>query len=36
MVKPGRILDSDEEDFTVGDSWVNARLDLATELQKLI
>lgn len=36
MKKPGRIIDSDDEDFTQGDQWVTAKEDLVTELQKLI
>jgi hypothetical protein len=34
--RPGRIIDSDEEDFNTGDRWTQARKDLVTEVEKLI
>lgn len=37
MTRPGRIIDSDEDEFTSGqDRWATAKNDLATELQNLV
>ena len=36
MRGPGRILDSDEEDFLHDDTWAQAKTELAIEVQKLI